>query len=355
MKKKKILLLGMLLTLIGLTTGCLNNKGYEIALVANYSVINDGSFNEGAWDGVRRYAEEKEVNYKYYIPESFDKEGFESCIEKAISKGAKIVICPGYTFETSIYDLQQKYPKIKMVIIDGAPHNDDGSDTTCGENVLPIYYAEQQAGFLAGYAAVKEGYHQLGFMGGIDVPAVIRYGYGYVEGADYAAQELGVDDVTIKYAYTGTFSATPSVSFMAKSMYEEGTEVIFSCGGNILNSIVIEANEAKKKVIGVDVDQAQVDGSIITSAMKKLDQSVYQALTRYGEGTFKGGKAENLDVTQDGVGLPMESSRFSRFTKEDYEAIYKKLVSGEVTVDDHTAAETVDKLNLKKVKVQVIK
>ena len=197
-----------------------------------------------------------------------------------------------------------------MVIIDGAPHNDDGSDTTCGENVLPIYYA---------------------------------------------AQELGVDDVTIKYAYTGTFSATPSVSFMAKSMYEEGKEVIFSCGGNILNSIVIEANEAKKKVIGVDVDQAQVDGSIITSAMKKLDQSVYQALTRYGEGTFKGGKAENLDVTQDGVGLPMESSRFSRFTKEDYEAIYKKLVSGEVTVDDHTAAETVDKLNLKKVKVQVIK
>ncbi|MEG0981782.1 MAG: BMP family ABC transporter substrate-binding protein, partial [Erysipelotrichaceae bacterium] len=167
----------------------------------------------------------------------------------------KVVITPGFLFEEPIYIAQDKYPDVNFILIDGNPHDAKGKDYKTGKNAVGIVFAEEQSGYLAGYAAVKEGYTKLGFMGGMAVPAVTRFGYGFVQGADAAAKELEIDNVNVKYHYTGGFDATPEVQTLASSWYTDGTEVIFACGGAVGNSVMSAAEAIdSKKVIGVDVD-----------------------------------------------------------------------------------------------------
>jgi len=214
-------------------------------------------------------------------------------------------------------------------------------------------FQEDEAGFLAGYAAVKDGYTKLAFMGGMAVPAVVRYGYGYLQGAEYAASEMGVDSVEVYYHYTGAFAATPEAQAMAASWYESGTEVIFGCGGAVGNSAMAAAEDVGKAVIGVDVDQSGESDTVITSAMKKLQNSVYEGLKGHFDGNFPGGKTTFFDVSTESVGLPMETSRFNTFSQDDYDAIYAKLVSGEIEIINDTEKTTAD-LNLDIVKVNVV-
>jgi len=234
------------------------------------------------------------------------------------------------------------YPKIKFIILDGQPHDKDYTDFKINDNVYAIFYAEEQAGFLAGYAAVKDGYTKLGFMGGMAVPAVKRFGYGFVQGADYAAKELGISNIDLKYHYTGGFDATPEVKSMATSWYNEGTEVIFACGGAVGNSVMAAAQDTNAKVIGVDVDQSGESATVITSALKMLSISVYDGVKAYYDNAFPGGKIITLSANDDGVGLPMNTSKFNTFTKADYDSIYAELLSGNLSlvkdedVDDET-------------------
>lgn len=350
---KKILCLCIFMILV-LLCGCQNNKGYEIALITDVPNVNDGSFNEGAWDGISKYGEENLITYKYYPSVSKTKEEYINSIDFAIEKGAKMVICPGYYFETAIFESQNKYPNVNFVILDGSPHNEDMTDTTCNKNVKCIYYAEQEAGFIAGYSTVKDGYKKLTFMGGMELPAVIRYGYGFVQGADYAAEEMKIDDVEINYLYTGTFNATRDVQATAAKLYDSGTEVIFACGGKIVNSIILEAEAEDKKVIGVDVDQSKESKCIITSAMKELSYSVYNTLDEYYKGEFSGGEIVTLDSKNNGVGIPMESSRFQSFTKDDYKKIIEKINSGEIDIKDDKDVSLPEKFKPKKIKLSLL-
>lgn len=345
----------MLLMSISLCSCSKAHNGYEIALITNIETVNDGSFNEGAWNGLMKYAEENKITYKYYPPDIPDKDGYLKAIDMAVEKGAKIIICPGYSFETAIYEAQDKYPDIKFLMLDGQPHNEDNTDNKIGTNVSCIYYSEEQAGFLAGYASVKDGNTKLGFMGGIEVPAVVRYGYGFVQGADYAAEELGVDNIDINYTYTGTFSASPDVEKTAEKFYDSGTEVIFSCGGNIVNSVIIQAELKGRKIIGVDVDQSGLSENVITSAVKKLSNSVYDTLGQYYDNKFQGGKILTLDAADNGVGLSIENSRFNNFNKDNYEEILKLLVNNDVKIQSDKDAESADQLDCKHVTVTVYK
>jgi len=311
---------------------------YEIALITDIGTIDDKSFNQGAWEGVKQYAEENGVSYQYYQPASTDTDTLISTIELAISGGAKVVVCPGFLFEAAIYQAQTEHPDISFILLDGEPHSEDYETYETTENTYPILYAEEQAGFLAGYAAVKDGYTELGFMGGMAVPAVKRFGLGYIQGADYAASELGTD-VSIMYNYTGDFAATPEAQTLASSWYSAGTKVIFGCGGAVGNSVMAAAEGAGTFVIGVDVDQSNESETVITSAMKNLSKSVYDTLGDiYNE--VPGGETVTLDVASKGVGLPIENSRFNTFSEDDYNAIYDKLVSGDVTVDNNFTSES---------------
>lgn len=342
------------LSMVGCSGSSSKSTGYELALVTDIGTIDDKSFNQGAWEGVEKYAKEKGKTYKYYQPTAKTTAAYVDTISLAVEGGAKIVVCPGYLFEPAVYEAQDKYPEVNFILLDGEPHNEDYTEYRTNDNVCPILYKEDQAGLLAGYAAVKEGYTKLGFMGGMAVPAVMRYGYGFVQGAELAATEMNITDLEVKYHYTGGFDATPEVQSMAASWYQSGTEVIFGCGGAVGNSVMSAAEAASGKVIGVDVDQSPESETVITSAMKQLSNSVYDVIGKYYEDSFPGKETLTMGVTTDGVGLPMSTSKFSTFTQADYDTVYAKLVSGEITTLTDADVTSASELPLKNVTVDVI-
>lgn len=344
---KKLIYFVMVLFVAVILVGCGGAKTYEIALVTDVGNIDDKSFNEGAWNGVKEYAEANGKSYQYYRPAEDTTDARVETMKTAIEKGAKIVVCPGFLFEEAIYLVQDDYPEVAFLILDGEPHNADYSEYKTANNTHCILYQEEQSGYFAGYAAVKEGYRHLGFLGGMAVPAVQRFGYGYVQGADAAAQELGLADgaIEIEFAYTGGFAPSPEIKTQMDGWYADGTEVVFACGGAIYLSVTAAAEEANKKVIGVDVDQAGESETIITSAEKKLTQSVKLALDSFYKAGMKwdaahAGKTAKLGVADDCVGLPTAEAswRLANYTVAEYQELYGKIKNGQVVVSSDIEA-----------------
>jgi len=306
---------------------------FDLALVTDLGTIDDKSFNQGAWEGLVQYAREKSITHKYYQPAEQSDDAYLTAIDLAVKGGAKIIVTPGFLFEVPIFTAQDRYPSVKFILVDGSPHDASYSNFKTGPNTVGILYAEDQAGFLAGYAAVKDGNRKLGFMGGMAVPAVVRFGYGFVQGAEYAAKELKLANgsITINYHYTGAFAATPEAQAMAASWYTNNSlDVIFACGGAVGNSVMAAAEQTGKKVIGVDVDQSSESPTVITSATKGLRPSVYSCISDYYNNKFPGGQVLVFEASNEGVGLPMDTSKFQSFSKADYDAIFKALASGSI-------------------------
>lgn len=301
----------------------------EVLLITDYGTIYDGSFNQQIWKGIDAFSKESEVACAYSSPTDVDKESYLKAISNGVNAGAKVIICPGYMLEEAVYEAQNKYPDIKFILIDGEPHNEDYSETGASENTLSIEFAEEQAGFLAGYSAVRDGYFNIGFIGGIAEDPVIRYGYGFVQGADYAAIEMGVV-VQVRYTYANTFEDEAVVETIASTWFEDNTEIIFACGGSIGKGVMKSAEKFNKKVIGVDADQSGESATVVTSATKSLDSAVYNALNDYKNGSFTGGYTKILSAAESGVGLPMNKSRFERFDDDDYKRIYARLADGKI-------------------------
>ena len=344
---KKVIAILLVLAMVLAVAACKKAETYEIALITDVGNIDDKSFNQGAWEGVKAYAEANKKTYNYYRPSEDSTQAREETIKTAIEKGAKVVVCPGYLFEDAIYDVQGMYPDAQFLLIDGEPHTADYSTYETKSNTHCILYQEEQAGYFAGYAAVMEGYTKLGFLGGMAVPAVIRYGYGFVQGANDAAKEKGnAADVSVKYWYCGSFSPSDDIKTKMSGWYTEGTEVVFSCGGGIYLSAVAAAEEAGAKVIGVDVDQSAESELIITSAMKELSTSVVLSLTDLyaNNGTWPeayAGKTAKLGAADKCVGLPTAegSWRMTNFTVDQYNALFEQVKSGAITISDASDVE----------------
>lgn len=322
-----------------------------IAQVCDVGTIDDESFNQGCWTAVEAYGEANGINVDYYLPPSEDAndEDRQTLIRNAVNDGANTVVCVGYLYGPSLAWAATEYPDVHFIAVD-VTVADIGTETIPA-NVYCITYKEEQAGYLAGYAAVKDGFTELGFLGGMAVPAVIRFGYGYVQGADAAAQELGTN-VNIKYWYGGAFSGDANITAKMESWYSAGTQVVFACGGGIYTSAVEAAVKHDGKVIGVDVDQNYIgeqgvaDGKysynpFVTSAMKGLSAGVTDALEHVAAGTWDTIAGTNFIYgLQEGdyVGLPTaeDSWNFSTFTVEEYEAEVEKIRNGEITVDNNS-------------------
>jgi basic membrane protein A len=309
---------------------------FELAMITDAGDIDDKSFNQSIWEGIVEFAEENNLTYNYYKPTGVSDDAYVAAIDLAVEAGAKIVIAPGFLFEPAIYTSQTKYPEVFFVLIDGVPHPGDYSTFTVADNTRSILFKEQESGFLAGYASVMEGFRELGFMGGIPVPAVVRFGIGYVAGAYYAAKELGLTTFEFaanRYAYAGGFDPTPDVKATAASWYTAGTEVIHVVAGGAGNSVMAAAEELTGKwVIGVDIDQSSQSDTVITSAIKDLVVVVQQALQDYLDGEFAGGQVLTLGVTENAVALPFATSRFETFTLLQYNAILEDIINGTVEV-----------------------
>jgi|SRR5690554_286077 len=325
---KKILSFLAVLTL-GLVLVACGTKTYEIAMITDTGDIDDGSFNQGTWEGIVEYATEHNKTHQYYKPAGESTEAYLAAIDLAVSGGAQIVITPGFYFEEPITEAQKTYPDVKFVILDGEP-------TTMADNTLAVYFKEAEPGFLAGYATMKEGFRRLGYMGGIAVPAVQRFGIGWVAGAYYAADELGVEDYEYQandYTYLGGFAPSDNIKSTAAAWYGRGIEVIHVAAGGAGSSVMAAASESTNKwVVGVDSDQAGDSNTVISSAVKGVGQAAYDALELFYADNFPGGEIWDLGAKEDGIGLPMETSRFKTFDQDDYDAIFEKIVDGTVKV-----------------------
>ncbi len=306
---------------------------YEIALIASAESVEDGSFNQAVWSGIESFVEEEPVSYKSYLATEDTTEAYLRVIEEAVKGGGKVIVTTGPTFGSAVKEAQEEYPEVSFLMVDGHPQEEDGSAAAVDNNTLPLLFAEEQAGYLAGYAAVKEGYRSLGFIGGKAYDSVQKFGYGFIQGADQAARETGVSGITLRYEYAETFEQDEQVQQLAADWYQRDTEVIFACAGGAGKSVMKAAEQAKRKVIGVDTDQSQESETVIISAVKNLNESVGDILsTYYGEGEFAGGQEVQLSAENGGIGLSMESSRMKNFTARDYDEMFRKLAQQQVSI-----------------------
>ncbi len=332
---KKVFGFTLLFLSVFLLAAC-GGRTYVIGMVTDVGDIDDESFNQGTWEGIVEYAEANDISHRYYQPEGESKEDYLDAIDLAVRRGAEIVITPGFMFEEAIYEAQSLYPDVMFVLLDGIPHPGDYAQSDVADNTVSIFYAEHESGFLAGYAAVKEGMTSLGYFGGVPVPPVVRFGVGYIAGAYYAAEELGVtlDFGQNNYEYRYSFAPDDTHRTRAAAWFDRDVEVIFSAAGGVGSNVMAAAQTADAWMIGVDVDQGALNDHVLTSAMKSLGVSVQQMLELYFDGEFPGGEVRTLTATEDGVALPMESSRFTNFTQADYDEIFGLLADGTIEVPE---------------------
>ena len=354
---------------------------YKVAMVTDYGDITDQSFNQTTWEACIKFGEENGVEYKYYKPTTNDTAGRVASVELAIAEGYNVIVMPGYAFGGTIAEISGQYPDIKFVALDvGAgdlletavalkgesydynPDNWNLTDYVHMDNVYCAIYQEELSGYMAGYAAVKLGYTKLGFLGGMAVPAVMRFGYGYVQGVDAAAKELGIT-VDMKYAYGNQFYGDADITAVMDTWYQGGTEVVFACGGGIWTSAAEAAKKTGGKVIGVDTDQSPVinaaygEGMTVTSAMKGLAPTTIDTLTDIvinGNWANYAGKIQSLglvsaDPEANYVQIPMATTQFEdgKFTAEDYAALVAGMFDGTIKVsNDITAEPAVEAVNV---------
>ena len=376
MKKFFALLLALIMVMSLVACGDNSgNKGgeYKVAMITDYGDITDQSFNQTTWEAVVAFGQQNNVETKYYKPVSNDTAGRVAMVELAIADGYNVIVMPGYAFGGTIAEVSGQYPDVKFIALDVSkgdlleggvalkgesydynPDNWDLSKYVYMDNVYCAIYQEELCGYMAGYAAVKLGYTKLGFLGGMAVPAVIRYGFGFVQGADAAAAELGIT-IDMKYAYGNQFFADADITAAMDTWYAAGTEIVFACGGGIYQSAAEAAKKVNAKVIGVDVDQAAIidgaygAGMTVTSAMKGLYPATIDALVDVvinGNWANYAGKIDNLglvsgtDVEKNYVGIPTATTQFEagKFTAEDYASLVKAMFEGSLKVSNDITA-----------------
>lgn len=320
-----------------------NNDGtYEVAMIADSQDVEDGSFTHVTWQSVKAFADENGLTANCYKPEESTKKAYLASVEEAVAKKAGIIVMAGSNFETAAFSAQKKYPEVYFLLLDGVPHN--GKDNyVMAENTVGLIFAEEEAGYLAGYAAVKEGCTKLGFLGGKALPPVKRYGYGFAQGVASAAAERETK-VELYYNYAGTFNESEDAEKLAAGWYKEGVQVIFACGGAMGNSVMKAAENGNGKVIGADVDQSYLSETVMTSAKKEIPKAVGDILKMYSDKKLVGGTAFNYAVKNDGVSLEMENAQFTKFTKNDYKKIMRDLRNGNIQLKKDTGVGSVVEL-----------
>ena len=363
------------------TTGA--NSEYKIAMITDYGDITDQSFNQTTYEACKEFCDANGITFEYYKPVDNSTAGRVAMVDAAVADGYNVIVMPGYAFGGTIVESSANYPDVKFVALDVAagdileagvpakggtydynPDNWDVKEYYYSDNVYCAVYQEELCGYMAGYAAVKLGYKHLGFLGGMAVPAVIRYGYGFVQGVNAAAEELEIaDQVSVEYVYGNLFQGDPDITAYMDNWYQSlGVEVVFACGGGIYTSAAEAAAKVGGKVIGVDVDQAAIidaygEGMTVTSAMKGLAATVKDTLNdiilndnwaNYAGQIHTLGLVSGDDPEANYVQLPMESTQWSdTFTQDDYKALVKGMFDGTIQVSNDTTAmpETSVKVN----------
>ena len=363
-----------ILTEAATALGCLaqDNPGasgeYKVAMITDYGDITDQSFNQTTYEACKEFCEANSLEFTYFKPAGDSDAERVAMVDKAVDEGYNVIVIPGYAFAGTVVAAENEYPEVSFIALDVAEGDLLGAalgdkydyDPThwdvskiISKNVYCAVYQEELCGYMAGYAAVKLGYKQLGFLGGMAVPAVVRYGYGFVQGADAAAVELGLTDVSIKYAYGNQFNGDADITAAMDTWYGAGTEIVFACGGSIYSSAAEAAAKVNGKIIGVDVDQKGIidgkygEGMTVTSAMKGLAPTVKDSLQKVLDGKFQGGIIETLGLVSENpednyVQIPMTTQFADGFTADNYKALVADMFAGKITVNNDTTIKAAD-------------
>ena len=348
--KKLLAILLTLAMLFSFASFAAADESVKVAMITDYGDITDQSFNQTTYEAAKAFCEANGLDFQYYKPGSDSDTDRISSIEKAIDEGFNVIIMPGYAFGPAIQQVAPEFSDITFIALDVSEGDIGDLAANVPANLYCAVYQEELCGYMAGYAAVKLGYKKLGYLGGMAVPAVVRYGYGFVQGADAAAAELGLTDVEIKYVYGNQFYGDADITAYMDTWFAAGTQIVFACGGGIFTSAGEAAAKVGGKVIGVDVDQKGTidglygDGITVTSAMKGLAATVNAELTAVNGGKFEGGKVENLglvgeDPEANFVQIAPSTQFADGFTQDDYKPLVAKMFKGEITVSNAIDAE----------------
>ena len=320
--------------------GNYQSEGGEIAFVVGGTVM-DGSFNGAIYDGVRIYASSAGVSFSYYVAEEDKPDAYRESIEHAVESRAKIIVGAGLSMEEAVGELQDKYPDVAFLLVDGVPIDAEGKTVGMADNVHCVSFREEESGYLAGYMTVLEGYHKLGFIGGKEVPSVMRYGYGYLQGIEDAMQDTGAEDVTVEYWYSNSYEPNDAITEVAMGWYAEDTEVIFACGGHLYESVCMAAEQKDGWMIGVDVDQSKLSDRILTSAIKNTSNAVIISLDDYYAAGMRwpadlAGQESIYGIEDNCTGIPLYNTewRFQHVTMDDLYKVYKRIKAGEIEISD---------------------
>ena len=363
MKRYLSLILAVVMVM-GLLTACGGNGGedksqggtseYKVAMITDYCDITDQSFNQTSYEGCKAYCEPAGVQLQYFKPQQDADAERIAMVDYAVAEGYNIIVTPGYAFAPTIIATAEMYPDVKFIALDVSAA--DFGDWEIPDNVYSAVYQEELCGYMAGVAAVKMGYKHIGYMGGMAVPAVVRYGYGFVQGVDAAARELGIEnEVVLEYIYANAFNGDADITAVMDTWYQEkGVEVVFSCAAGAYTSVAEAALKVNGKLIGVDVDQKGIvdstygEGIILTSAMKGLAATIEVTLKDVIENDNwdnYGGKIETLgvvsaeDPTSNFVQIPYENTAWNEtFTQEDYKQILAGILDGSIVVSNDTTS-----------------
>ena len=345
-------------------------ESYAVAMITDYGDITDESFNQTTYEACKEFCEANDIQFNYFKPAGDNTADRVAMVDQAVGEGYNVIVMPGYAFGGTVVEAAPNYPDVKFIVLDVAkgdileaavtkagetydyqPDNWNLEDYFDMSNVYCVVYQEEIAGYMAGYAAVKLGYEKLGFLGGMAVPAVVRYGQGFVQGCDAAAAEMN-KDIDLNYVYGGQFFGNADITAVMDTWYKGGTEVVFAAGGSIYTSACEAAVKVGGKVIGVDTDQASIidgaygDGITVTSAMKGLYPSTYNALEDIvlnGNWDKYVGQIANLGIISDNPEenyvqiAPSTQFKDGAFTEDDYKAMVAKLNAGEIKVDSNIA------------------
>ena len=354
---KKIFALLLALVMMLSLAACGSNEettvsDVAVAMVTDYGDITDQSFNQTTYEACKEFCEAEGLAFEYFKPATDSDDDRIAQIENAIDSGYNVVVMPGFAFANAIIATADEYPEVKFVALDVSEFDLTGNGWTIPENVYSAVYQEEISGYFAGYAAVKLGYTKLGYCGGMAVPAVLRFGYGFLQGVDAAAVETGAD-VSVVWGYANQFYGDSDITAVMDTWYGEGTELVFACGGGVYTSVAEAAAKVGGKVIGVDVDQAPIidglygEGMTVTSAMKGLAPTVKTVLGRIVAGEFVGATVENLGLVsevsaENYVQLPASTQWAEGFTEEDYNALVAAIYNGEVVVNNDITITAAD-------------
>ena len=339
---KKIVTLLSAVMLMFMVAGC-------GAMVTDADMIMDGGYSQVAWTAISEFGADKGVSHKYYkAPEASD-EAYMETIDNAVEKGAKLIIADGSSFADVVSSAQKEYKDVKFILIDSEPVDKESGKADIGDNTTVVMFASEQAGYLAGYSAVKDGKTQLGFIGDKKMPVVMDYGYGFLQGADAAAKETGTA-VSVNYRYCTSDDTRESILSTVSEWYGSGTEVIFACGDDVEQPVIEAAELADRKVIVAETDKSEMSDTVMTSAVKDIDGVLEELLKQYRKDKFPGGEIETYNAENDGIWLEMSNGRFADFSESDYNSVFDKIKDGSVTVKTHSSGD-IASLGLSKVTV----